>query len=367
MEDLLGLRLVNSVLAGAGDLCALGLCFWLLRIRSPRLRRVLLGLGILHCVSALFLVSPMSVLSVQLLHDGRAPWYDTLLSVNFWTVTALAIVAVLLLAHRLWAGARSTRVLRLLAELQPLPAGERLATVARVALRLNIPTPRLVVLSGMPMTPFVAGLTRPLLVVPVELNETLDDDEWEAVVVHELMHLRHHDTWRNFGLEVLRTVLWFHLPLQLLVRRYRQELEKNRDLEACDLLGTRRALASGLVKVSARVLRPSSVLPVRCAAHSSLLLPRPHQTLDRVRSLARASGRWRGAVLCLQVALLVFFMPWQPSSARNPICVGFHAQAGGAEQHSTLMVSAGMTSNPLNGWLVGSLIPDGLTPQVTAR
>ncbi|MEM7164779.1 MAG: M56 family metallopeptidase [Planctomycetota bacterium] len=355
MEEFFSLRLVNSFVAGAGDLCVLAFFFWLLRVRSPRLRRLLVGLSIAHCVSALFLVSPISVFAVQLLHDGNAPWYGDLAAVNLWVLAIWAGVAGFLLLRRLRSSARGVRLLRTLAELQPAVEPARYEALVRVADRLQIPVPKLVVLSGLPMTPFVVGLREPLLVVPQEFSETLDDDEWAAVVVHELMHLRHYDTWRSLALEVVRTLLFFNLPLQLLVRRYRQELEKSRDLEACAVLGARRSLASGLVKVSARVLRPGAV-PANCAAYSTFLLPRPHQTVDRLRALAWRGGRWQRLALALQIATLVVVLPWQPTVARNPVCLAYHPAAGGEAQHSTILVSAGMTTNPVSRWVVNALV-----------
>ena len=220
-----------------------------------------------------------------------------------------------------------------------------------MAFGLGVRAPRLLFLHDTPVTPFVAGLRDPLLVAPAEICELLDDEEWEAVVTHELMHLRHRDTWRNFGLELLRALLFFHVPLRLLIRRYRQEVEKVRDQAACQWLGSRSALAAGLVKVTSGIVRPS-VMPSGCAAYSTLLLPRPQQTVERVRALARVGGRLQRFVLCLQILALLVFVPWQLSSERNAVRVGYFAGAGGPEHHSTVSVSAQLTSNPLSAWCI---------------
>ena len=76
-------------------------------------------------------------------------------------------------------------------------------------------------------SPFLVGILRPTIVVP----QTLSSAHLEAVLAHELAHLRRKDLAWNALLWLLQTLLWFH-PLTLAARRFHAlEVES-----ACDEL-----------------------------------------------------------------------------------------------------------------------------------
>ena len=55
-------------------------------------------------------------------------------------------------------------------------------------------------------TPFLCGMVRPILVVPESMAETID----EKVLLHEMLHLKHHDVLVNFLLHLLQALNWFN-------------------------------------------------------------------------------------------------------------------------------------------------------------
>jgi hypothetical protein len=126
---------------------------------------------------------------------------------------------------------------------------------------MNLRAPRLLVVSGL-ASPLVGGLFRPVLIWPERLEERLSDSGLQAVLVHELAHLRRHDHWVRW-LEGPAACLWWWNPLFRLARsRVRQYAEL-----ACDawvlavLPQARRAYADALVEVCARVSRSRQPLP----------------------------------------------------------------------------------------------------------
>ncbi|MNX70499.1 heat shock protein HtpX [compost metagenome] len=81
-----------------------------------------------------------------------------------------------------------------------VPDEERLAVIGRLALRLGVPVPtlRAVVLDA-PLA-FSVLDTPPSIVVSTWTFDHLDDREWEALVAHELAHMRRGDRlYRWFG------------------------------------------------------------------------------------------------------------------------------------------------------------------------
>lgn len=114
------------------------------------------------------------------------------------------------------------RVRRILRACTPLDN----APLRAIAARLNIArAPRLLQSAG--GSPFLSGIFRPTIVLPAALNPA----HLEAVLAHELAHLRRRDLAWNTLLWALQTLLWFH-PLSWVSRRFHAlEIES-----ACDAL-----------------------------------------------------------------------------------------------------------------------------------
>ena len=77
--------------------------------------------------------------------------------------------------------------------------------------------------------PVIVGLVKPVILLPVALASRLSPEQVEAVLAHELAHLRRRDTWALAAQRVVETVLFFHPAVWWMSRR----LEAMRE-EACD-------------------------------------------------------------------------------------------------------------------------------------
>ena len=92
----------------------------------------------------------------------------------------------------------------------------RLGTRRRVTLKL----------SGSAPVPAVCGLFRPVILLPTALAARLNAAQMEAVLLHELAHVRRGDPWVNYG-QALLQVLYFYNPLLWLanaaIRHVREE------------------------------------------------------------------------------------------------------------------------------------------------
>jgi beta-lactamase regulating signal transducer with metallopeptidase domain/type II secretory pathway component GspD/PulD (secretin) len=75
-------------------------------------------------------------------------------------------------------------------------------------------------------SPAVCGLWRPVVLLPQQLADGLPPDQFRAVLLHELIHVRRHDVWVNCLQALLQVVYWWH-PLVWLanarIRRVREE------------------------------------------------------------------------------------------------------------------------------------------------
>lgn len=171
------------------------------------------------------------------------------------------------------------------ASLNTSPSLQALVDACAQQLGLRHPVPvRLV--EGIP-SPAAHGWHRGQLLLPLDLEQTLDEEELRFVLLHELAHLRHRDGLQNLLLAVLGAVHWFNPFVALAHHRLRDERELLRDQEAL----------AALPHVSAR----------RCAATLVKLLPRqqpaePRASLSALLPHHRTTRR--------RIAMIIH--PWQP-------------------------------------------------------
>lgn len=157
-------------------------------------------------------------------------------------------------------------------------------------------------------TPMVVGVLRPLVLVPMGLMAGLSVKEVEAILAHELAHIRRHDYFVNLVQSLVEVVYFFHPVLWWLSNRIRTEREHCCDDLAMAVCDDRLSLAHALVRVAE--FRYESSLVVAFAANKPLLLRRVRRVLgvaepEERRYVGRgfAGQRWSG-YLPIAVVLL---------------------------------------------------------------
>jgi beta-lactamase regulating signal transducer with metallopeptidase domain len=155
---------------------------------------------------------------------------------------------------------RVIRLRRLLTTPTPVPAWlDQL--VQQAAARLKIRPPQIVVVPAL-CSPLVCALGRPRLLWPAGLTDQLPHEARQAVLLHELAHLRRRDHWVAW-LELAGGVAWWFNPLYWYVRH---QLRENAEL-ACDawvvglLPAGRRAYAQALIEVTEFVSLAPAAMP----------------------------------------------------------------------------------------------------------
>jgi Zn-dependent protease with chaperone function len=133
------------------------------------------------------------------------------------------------------------------AERVPVPAGlARLA--ARVAARLRVPVPELVLVPSCQGGAYVLGTSRPVLVVGLDLVDQLDDEELEGVLAHELAHVKRRDNLVAATLGIVRDLVFFVPGGGWAIAQLHRERERAADHLAVRVTGKPGALASGLLR-----------------------------------------------------------------------------------------------------------------------
>ena len=213
-----------------------------------------------------------------------------------WLVAVwLAGVAALSLAHL--GGWRRVRRLRR----DTRPAAERwTAAVERLAGRLGIARPVRLLESAALRVPVVVGWLRPAILVPASAFAGLAPHQLEAVLAHELAHVRRHDFLVNLVQVALETLLFYHPAVWWLSKQVRVERENCCDDLAVEVCGNAAAYARALAELEGlRFGAPAFAL----GADGGSLLARVRRLLGRGDE-PPADGWLSAAVAALAAALV---------------------------------------------------------------
>jgi len=165
---------------------------------------------------------------------------------------------VVLLSLRLVAGGIAVRTLRRSACRADDRWRERVAHLAR---RMGIHRRVELVTSIRSESPGVIGWLRPLILLPPATLMGLTTTQLDAVLAHELAHIRRHDYAVNIVQMIAETLLFYHPAVWWVSKRLRIERELCCDDEAVRLCGDRAAYARALVTM-ARLQHPTLAIGV---------------------------------------------------------------------------------------------------------
>ena len=145
-------------------------------------------------------------------------------------------------------------------------------------------------------SPVTAGFWRPVVLVPAALVTGMPPQLLEALLAHELGHVRRHDYLVNLVQNVIEALLFYHPAVWWISRRIRHEREQIADDFAARRLGEPRRLARALSELER--LQFSGHHLAQAAAGGDLTA--------RIRRLVRPDPQaldWRAAIPVLGLVL----------------------------------------------------------------
>ena len=179
------------------------------------------------------------------------------------------------------------------------PASRWQEVAARLASRLGLLDAVRVVESRLVGTPTVVGWMRPIILLPVAALANLTPAQVEAILAHELAHIRRHDYLVNLLQSLGETVLFYHPAVWWVSGRIRAEREHCCDDVAILVSGDRVGYASALAALEE--WRGREMAPA-LGATDGPLSGRVQRILDRPSDTRARSGR---RVVAWAVALLI--------------------------------------------------------------
>jgi D-alanyl-D-alanine endopeptidase (penicillin-binding protein 7) len=302
----LGWALLHFVWQGALIACVTGVLLLALRNSRPESRYAVACAALLLCI-----LWPAADL-VMALASGSGADASRLLPARVGaTIAGLEGVGWLawLQGHlgwivALWAACASSLGLRMAlgllwvaraARSRPADAGWQ-ARLSALAARCGLDREvRLRVIDGL-ASPVTAGWWRPVVLVPAALVAGMPPQLLEALLAHELGHIKRHDYLVNLLQNVVEMLLFYHPAVWWISRRIRVEREQIADDFAARHLGEPRRLACAL----------SELERLQFAAAGLAQAANGGDLLARIRRLVKPSPQaldWRAAIPVLGLAL----------------------------------------------------------------
>jgi len=191
-------------------------------------------------------------------------------------------------------------------------------TAQTLARRLHIRRPVRLLESASIAVPTVIGWLRPVVLMPASALAGLAPEQLQAILAHELAHIRRHDYLVNLLQTLVETLLFYHPAVWWLSRRIRAEREHCCDDLAVSLCGDPYTYARALADLEG--LRAPSV-PLVLAATGGSLLGRVRRLVIGPSHAGRGPGWLAGTVAVLVIAgvgLGAIGNEWRQSERRSP-------------------------------------------------
>jgi len=201
--------------------------------------------------------------------------------------------------------------------------------LARLANRMGVARRIALFESTMARVPTVIGWLRPVILLPMSALAGLTPQMMEAILAHELAHIRRHDYLLNMLQTAVETLLFYHPAVWWVGKKIRQEREN-----CCDDLAV---AACGDALIYARALTELEQLravpfDLAMAATGGSLLARIRRLVGMRQPVSTTPSTWLAGI----VALLTLTALW----AARPLSLNYHARLAGSHAGTGLAVAA---------------------------
>ena len=173
--------------------------------------------------------------------------------------------------------------------------------VQRLSERMGIGRKVKLWLSTRVQTPVTIGFIRPVILLPIAAVSQLDTAQVEAILLHELAHIRRHDYLLNFLVRLIQTLLYFNPFVRAFARIIESEREKSCDEMVIQFQYNAHQYASALLELERAAVPASPVLAVAAAGTR-----RGQQLLGRVENILGIKKQHRVSAMRLTGLIVAF-------------------------------------------------------------
>ena len=250
------------------------------------------------------------------------------------------------------------------------PAAERLQHMAeRLCRQLHIRRPVCLLESTLVDVPTVIGWLKPVVLVPGSALAGLAPQQLEAILAHELAHIRRHDYLVNLLQTLVETLLFYHPAVWWLSGRIRSERENCCDDLAVSLCGDPVTYAKALADLEE--LRGGSRQLVLAATGGSLL-QRVRRLIAAPSHAGRGPGWLAGSAAAILLASIAAgavgsnaFTSDQSAASQPPTAA--RESASSVESRAAVAAATGGAAPATSAVVAGQATPAGPGREMEAR
>ncbi|HEY0432454.1 MAG TPA: M56 family metallopeptidase, partial [Chitinophagaceae bacterium] len=180
----------------------------------------------------------------------------------------------------------------------------------RLGERMGIKKPVHVYLSDLIGSPVTIGFLKPMILMPVAAIANLSQSQLEAVLLHELAHIRRYDYLINLLVNLVKTVLYFNPFAAMFGKTIEREREKSCDEIVLQFPYDPHGYASALLMLQ-RNCAPHTAMAVAASGQRHDLLHRVEKILGIQRKPAPDFRKLAGllaGLLCVVTLNALFFL-----------------------------------------------------------
>lgn len=195
--------------------------------------------------------------------------------------------------------------------------------VKKVAARMGIKKPVHIWISDMISSPVTVGYLKPVILVPIAAINHLTPQQLEAVLLHELSHIRRYDYLINLLINFIQTILYFNPFVKSFVKIIEREREKSCDEMVVQFQYDPHGYASALL-ILEKENHSSRPLAVAASGKKNDLVQRIELILGihkkSVLSFNRLAGLMAGLLCIIGLnAVLIFAKPSAVDHPKNSL------------------------------------------------
>ena len=161
----------------------------------------------------------VELLAARPVEPHHTVWPQVVLTI--WTV---GVVFLLVRWHRRW-----RHLARIAAAARPSTGGRESSALSRAQASAAVASPLRIACTDIVMEPGVFGIVRPVLLWPHDVSQHLDDEQMDAIILHEICHVKRRDNVMAVAIMFVEAMFWFHPMVWWLGTRFVDDRER-----ACD-------------------------------------------------------------------------------------------------------------------------------------
>lgn len=213
--------------------------------------------------------------------------------------------------------------------------------VRNVAARMGIKKTVKIWVSEFVSSPVTIGFFKPVILVPLAAINHLTPSQLEAVLLHELAHIRRYDYLINLLINFIQTILYFNPFVKAFVKIVEREREKSCDEMVLQFQYDSHEYASALLTLE-KTKQLQKILIVAATGNKNDIAHRIETILGVQRKPTLSVNKIAGmisAIICILALNLFLLLPAKKSEGNNTIAYTdspspFNFISGGADEEN---------------------------------